>query len=75
MAFEVQNEAKNNADDLQNYLRELNQWQDEIKIKDDNLRNASKSSCFESVLLKRIIHVVQRIIFDFAFFSAGISHS
>ncbi|XP_046444270.1 RNA polymerase II-associated protein 3-like isoform X1 [Daphnia pulex] len=42
-AAEMQREVRENAEDYQNYLKDLYQWENEIKVKDELLKNAPKS--------------------------------
>lgn len=41
-AAELQREVRENADDYQNYLKSLYQWEEEIKVKDEALKKATK---------------------------------
>lgn len=38
--LKVQMNIRQNAEELQDMLKELNSWQDEMKIKDEDLRNS-----------------------------------
>ena len=38
--MKVQMSIRQNAEELQDMLKELNSWQDEMKIKDEDLRNS-----------------------------------
>ena len=38
--LKVQMSIRQNAEELQDMLKELNSWQDEMKIKDEDLRNS-----------------------------------
>ncbi len=42
-AAEMQREVRENAEDYQKYLKDLYQWENEIKVKDELLKNAPKS--------------------------------
>ena len=39
-ALKVQMNIRQNAEDLQDMLKDLNSWQDEMKVKDEELRNS-----------------------------------
>lgn len=56
-AFELQKELKVNAEEYQGYLKELYRWEDEIKVKDENLKQSTCKqepvSCHDLVLLNR----------------------
>ncbi|KAL0196569.1 hypothetical protein M9458_010141, partial [Cirrhinus mrigala] len=40
-AVELQIQMKQNAEDLQNFMKELNNWEEEIKKKDQQLRTGN----------------------------------
>lgn len=42
-AAELQREVRENAEDYQSYLKDLYQWETEIKVKDEMLKKAPKS--------------------------------
>jgi hypothetical protein len=42
-AAEMQREVRENAEDYQNYLKDLYSWESEIKVKDELLKKASQS--------------------------------
>lgn len=42
-AVELQIQMKQNAEDLQNFMKELNNWEEEIKKKDQQLRTGNIS--------------------------------
>lgn len=50
-AAELQREVKENAEDYQNYLKDLYGWENEIKAKDEILKNAPKTPVDDQVLL------------------------
>ena len=45
-AAEMQREVRENAEDYQNYLKDLYSWESEIKVKDELLKKASQSPNF-----------------------------
>ena len=49
-AAELQREVRENADDYQNYLKDLYEWEKEIKVKDEMLKNAPKNIAHGQVL-------------------------
>ncbi len=80
-AAELQREVRENAEDYQNYLKDLYGWEKEIKFKDEMLKNAPKIPVQEQVLYKLISHsyyYLYAYILDLRgikfFISAGISH-
>lgn len=44
-----QREVKENAEEYQTYLKELYHWEDEIKVKDENLKKSTSSCTQQSV--------------------------
>lgn len=48
-AADLQRQVRENADDYQNYLKSLYQWEDEVKIKDEALKNGPKKSINDQV--------------------------
>ena len=51
-ALKVQLNIRQNAEELQDMLKELNSWQDEMKIKDEELRHSkiiTKKVCMDFV--------------------------
>ena len=48
-ALKVQLNIRQNAEELQDLLKDLDSWQDEMKVKDEELRNSkiiTKQVCF-----------------------------
>ena len=46
---DLQRQIRENADDYQTYLKSLYQWEDEVKIKDEALKNGPKKSINDQV--------------------------
>lgn len=55
-AAELQKQVRENAEDYQNYLKSLYQWEDEIKLKDEALKNGPKKSFNDQVNALHTIH-------------------
>ena len=47
-AAELQREVRENAEDYQNYLKDLYGWEKEIKVKDEMLKKGSNSSIIKN---------------------------
>jgi len=62
-AAELQKQVRENADDYQNYLKSLYQWEDEIKIKDEVLKNSSKRSFNDQVCTCTLLNIMQKFCF------------
>lgn len=48
-AAELQREVKENAEDYQNYLKDLYGWEKEMKLKDEMLKKSPKPSLDDKV--------------------------
>ena len=63
--LKVQMNIRQNAEELQDIMKELNSWQDEMKIKDEDLRNSktiTKKVWGESVFQ---IHIVETAVLKY----------
>ena len=48
-AIDLQQQVQHNAEDFQNYLKNLYQWEEEIKAKDENEKKPAKNSLPDNV--------------------------
>jgi len=61
---EVQQQVKNNAGDLQDYLRDLDSWTKQMETKDEQLKQAKKNKSSPSGNSKKKVSVPVKVIQD-----------
>ena len=61
-SFQLQQEIRNNAQELGDFLKELSKWENDIKRKDDELKKTAEIEQVEDVQFSVIFEIPQTYI-------------